>query len=353
MFGRKMSEEQRYNIKFCFKLGKGFTETYQMMQTVYASDCPSRTTIHRWYSMFKSGRESTEDEQRSGRPSTSTTEDNIHKVREAVRTQPKSSVRLLEQELEIPRTIVHRILVENLGLKKVNARFVPHELTDSQKMNRIDHCKDLIENSERDPQWLKSIVTGDETWCFQYDPETKRQSAEWRRPDEGNPSKLQRQKSKIKTMLLCFYDSKGIIHKEFMPPGQKSVNGVYYKAVMKRLLDRIRRVRPEYREPGSWRLLHDNAPAHTCAVVADYLAFRQVTTLYHSPYSPDLAPCDFFLFPKLHLMMKGDRYSDINEIQRSTTALLKSISQEDLAKSFNNLIERAHRCIELHGDYFE
>jgi len=83
-------------------------------------------------------------------------------------------------------------------------------------------------------------VTGDETWCFQYEPETKRQSAEWKAPDEPKPKQPRLEKSKVKTMLICFYDSKGIVHKEFVPPGQ-NVNAVFYLGVLKRLVRRIRR----------------------------------------------------------------------------------------------------------------
>jgi len=64
-------------------------------------------------------------------------------------------------------------------------------------------------------------------------------------PDEGNPKKFHLIKSKIKTMLICFYDSKGIIHKEFVPSGS-TVNAECYLSLLKRLLSRIRRVRPEY-----------------------------------------------------------------------------------------------------------
>ena len=78
--------------------------------------------------------------------------------------------------------------------------------------------------------------------------------------NEPKPKKSSLEKSKVKTMLICFYDSKGIVHKELDPPGQ-NVNAVFYLGVLKRLVRRIRRVRPEYREDESWRLLHDNAPS--------------------------------------------------------------------------------------------
>jgi len=86
------------------------------------------------------------------------------------------------------------------------------------------------------------MIKGDETWCFAYDPETKRQSSEWVGETSPRPKKLKFQRSRIKTMLIIFFDSQGIVHKEFLPEG-KTVNAEFYKAVMDRLLTRIQRVR--------------------------------------------------------------------------------------------------------------
>ena len=97
-------------------------------------------------------------------------------------------------------------------------------------------------------------------------------------------------------MLITFFDSKGIIHRDFVPIGQ-TITGTYYLEVLKRLMARIRRIRPEYRGPETWSLLHDNAPSHTSLIVRQFLGRNQVCVLNHPPYSPDLAPYDFSLFP--------------------------------------------------------
>ena len=73
----------------------------------------------------------------------------------------------------------------------------------------------------------------------------------------------------------------------------------------------------------------------------------------NSLYSPDMAPCGFCLFGKLHLAMKGKRYADVDAIQKSSTAILNAIPKDDLKKSFDNLLDRANRCIQCEGDYFE
>jgi histone-lysine N-methyltransferase SETMAR len=103
--------------------------------------------------------------------------------------------------------------------------------------------------------------------------------------------------SHMKTIFIVFFGAQGVIHREFVPEGQ-TVNGQFYLGAMERLLERIRRVRPEFHNSKEWFLLHDNAPAQTAGVVARFLARKQVTVPHHPCCSPFLAPVDFFLFPK-------------------------------------------------------
>jgi len=95
-------------------------------------------------------------------------------VREFIKNHPKSSLKFIQIELNISKTSIYRILTEHLGLQKVCARFVPHKLTGVQKLLRIQHSKDIIKEAKKYPNFLYKIVTSDETWYFQYDPETKR-----------------------------------------------------------------------------------------------------------------------------------------------------------------------------------
>ena len=90
-----------------------------------------------------------------------------------------------------------------------------------------------------------------------------------------------------------FFDSRGIVHKEFVPPGQ-TVNHAFYKDVLERLRKWVQRVRTDIAD--DWVLHHDNAPAHTAHSVREFLAKKNIPVFPHPPYSPDLAPCDFYLF---------------------------------------------------------
>jgi len=83
------------------------------------------------------------------------------------------------------------------------------------------------------------------------------------------------------------------------------------------------------------------------------LAQNNITVLPHSPYSPDLAPCDFFLFPKLKTHLKGHHFGTVENIQAAATRALNNISSEDFLHCYEEWQQRWNRCIRSHGAYFE
>lgn len=85
--------EQRANIKFCFKLGKTFTETFELMKKVYGDNCLSRTRVFEWYKRFQDGRDALEDDPKSGRPKNKNRDELVEKVREMIAYDPNSTMR--------------------------------------------------------------------------------------------------------------------------------------------------------------------------------------------------------------------------------------------------------------------
>ena len=150
---------------------------------------------------------------------------------------------------------------DDLGEREICSRFVQHKVTDEQKVKRGETSGYLNSMCDQDPLLLENIVTGDETWSYKFNPESKRQSMAWCSPTSHPPKKSRLQKSKAKTQLIAFFDNKGIIHKEFVPIDQ-TTNAAFYQAVLIRLLQRIRRVRSEFHRIGKWTLLYDNVPIH-------------------------------------------------------------------------------------------
>jgi hypothetical protein len=133
------------------------------------------------------------------------------------------------------------------------------------------------------------------------------------------------------------------VHKDFVPEG-KTVNAVFYKGVMDRLLKRIQRGRPAAFRSRDFFLLHHNAPTHKVASVCQFLTPKNVTTLYHPQYSPDLSPPDYFLFPKLKMKLKGLHFVAVAEIQEAATEL-KKLQKQEFSASLQKLYDREKVCV--------
>jgi len=168
---------------------------------VYGDNAIKKTAVYKWVKRFSEGRESVTDEERSGRPATSRTEENIAKIRQIVSEIRRLTVRSIAEQVNIDREIFRKILTEDLDMRNVCAKMVPKELTEEQKQRRVTICQDLL---ERQDDILGRIITGDKTWVYQYDPETKRQSAQWKTANFPRPKNFCRSKSRVKTMLQTF-----------------------------------------------------------------------------------------------------------------------------------------------------
>lgn len=321
-----------------------------MITEAYKEDSLSRAQVFRWFNEFKNGRESVEDMERSGRPSTSRVDETVAKVKELLDSDRRLSLKMIADEVSVNKFTVHQIVTQDLMMRKVCAKLVPRVLTAEQKQQRVDVCREMLNALENNPHFLDNVVTGDESWTFQYDPETKAQSSEWHTPASPRPKKARMSKSRIKTMLIVFFDKRGLIHKEFVPQG-KTVNAEFYKEVLQRLHRAVKRKRQDLAQ--RWRLHHDNAPAHTAFLVTSYLTRIGVEVLPQPPYSPDLSPPDFFLFPKVKRCLKGHRFDDIPNIQRAVTKALTGITQTDYSGAYEAWKTRWQRCVDAQGEYFE
>ncbi|UYV69811.1 hypothetical protein LAZ67_7000842 [Cordylochernes scorpioides] len=175
-------EDQRICIKFCVKNGFKGAEIFWMLQTAYGDAVMSRRRVFQWYKRFKKGREETADNERSGRPSTSTTPEKVDKVLELVREDRRITVREVAEEVGISFESTQSIMKDILG----NAR------KETASLN--------FEATTDDPELLKRVITGDETWIYGFDSETL-------------PN------SKVKVMLTVFFDYQGIVHHEFQQQG--------------------------------------------------------------------------------------------------------------------------------------
>ncbi|UYV65564.1 hypothetical protein LAZ67_3004710 [Cordylochernes scorpioides] len=208
-------EDHRICIKFCVKNGFKGAEIFWMLQTAYGDAVMSRRRVFEWYKRFKESREETADNERSGRPSTSTTPEKLDKVLELVREDRRITVR-----------------EDILGVRRLNAVLVPKDFTFDQKNARKETASLNLEATTDDPELLKRIITGDETWIYGFDSETTQQASEWRFKNELRPKKARKAPSKVKVMLTVFFDYPGIVHHEFQQQGS-TITADFYLGVLR------------------------------------------------------------------------------------------------------------------------
>lgn len=195
------------------------------------------------------------------------------------------------------------------------------------------------------------LVTMDETWLYHYDPETKQQSMEWRHSGSPRPKKFRVQKSAGKVLASIFWDQDGILLIDYLPKGQ-TINAEYYSSLLVQLKDILKEKRRGKVTKGVL-FLHDNAPAHRALATQKKLAYLGFQCLDHPPYSPDLAPSDYHLFPGLKKQLKGRHFSSDAEVIAAAETWLDGQLSEFFLSGLQKLEQRAKKCIELRGEYVE
>jgi len=155
--------EESVCVKFYCRLAKNFTETFHLFNQAYGEDCMSSTQCYEWFKSFKESRILVSENPRPGRPSTSTNDDHVERVRAVICGNRCLTVREVADEVGISIGSCHQIVTERLQMRHVSAKFVPRLLTDDQKENRVEISRELLANANGNENFLKNIVTRDET----------------------------------------------------------------------------------------------------------------------------------------------------------------------------------------------
>ena len=135
-----------------------------------------------------------------------------HEIKNFMDKDCRVSIETIRAQFDVSVVTVHTIIHEELKMQKICVKFVPRVLREDQKERCCHDSRDMVELINSDTAVLDALVTCDESWIYCYDPETKRQSFQWK--DAGSPrSKKDRQsKSTHKILMIPFFDSTGMIY---------------------------------------------------------------------------------------------------------------------------------------------
>ena len=343
-------EHFRAMIFYDFRRGLSQQECIDQLNLTFGDEAPSKTTVYRWFSEFNRGRSSLSDEFREGRPKSAVVSENIDAVCEMIKQDRHVTYCEIEASLSISSTSIYAILHEHLAVRKLCSRWIPHNVTIAQKKARVDWCEEMLKTFNRGASKdVYKIVTGDESWIYSYEPESKQQSTVWVFQDEPNPTKVVRARSTSKKMVAYFFGKTG--HIATVPlEDRRTVNSDWYTTIcLPEVFGEIRKTNKRRRIV----LHHDNASSHTSAQTSDYLSTQNIELMGHPPYSPDLAPNDFFLFPSVKNKLRGQRFSSPEEAIEAFKFHVLKIPHSEWNKCFENWFKRMQKCIDHRGEYFE
>jgi hypothetical protein len=143
-------------------------------------------------------------------------------------------IREIADELNLSFGTCQAILTQDLVMRCVLAKFVPQLLTQDQTEHRATANRELLQRAENDATFLPSIITGDESRVYGYDPDTKQMSSQWKTPLSPWSKNARQVRSNVKTMLIAFFDAEGLVHHEFLPQHQ-TMNQTVYISILQRL----------------------------------------------------------------------------------------------------------------------
>ena len=158
-----------------------------MLTVAYGESTLDRSSVFRWYKMFSEGREDGNDEECAGHPTTSTTDENIDKMKKMVLAIRLITIREIAEDLDISIGSCHSIFTNDLGMTRVAAKYVPKLLNFDQKQHHINIAQKILDSVRDDPNLIQRAITGDESWVYGYDVETKAQSSQWKLTHEPRP----------------------------------------------------------------------------------------------------------------------------------------------------------------------
>ena len=346
-------EEQRSVIRFLAIQGEPAAKIHAKLVNVYGSHAISDSAVRKWKREFAQGMESVQDLARAGRPRTMATATNAAKVEEMVMANRRMTVQEISEGLNISHGSVLTILHDHLNMTKVSSRWVPKKLTDDQKACRVNISEECLRRyQEEGEEFLDSIVTEDESWFPLFSPESKRQSMQWKHKDSPPPTKCRALESQKKVLYAVFWDAKGIILAYPVPEGTTISGETYTRIIRDHLLPAIAKRRAE-KARGRFILHQDNAPPHRALVVRAALQAEGIEVLKHPPYSPDLAPSDYWLFAAMKNDLRGRRFGSRSALGSAIYQYGERTPSQSFRAAIQDLVKRWGRCVCLQGEFVE
>jgi histone-lysine N-methyltransferase SETMAR len=329
----------RHCILYEHQLGHTASEAACNICQALGVDAVSTRVCQNWFSRFASGDTNLEDKVRSGRPS----EVDDSQLLSLVESDPRLTSGCLASALGCNQSTVVRHL-HTLGKVSKLGSWIPHVLTEGNRIARSEACLNLLSRSRRF-DWLNDLLTGDEKWVMYANHSRKRQWVSQGDEPEPDPKGDLHPK---KVMLSLWFDISGIVHFELLPDGA-TITAASYCKQLERLDNKLKEVRPG-REKVYY--LHDNARPHIAKLTRQKILDLGWETLPHPAYSPDISPCDYHVFRSLQNHLEGMTFDSRDHVEHALHTFFDSKLPSFYAEGIHSLPQRWRHIVDNDGAYY-
>ena len=240
-----------------------------------------------------------------------------------------------------------RLHLHQLGKRWKLSKWVPYELSETNKLQRLTICSSLLSRHNLVP-FFDRMLTCDEKWIMYCNI---KRTYHWLSSNDPLPMTPKPSIHQQKILLCVWWTTVGIMHYEFLPSGQ-TITAEIYSAQLDRVSVALRQKQPALANRKGVVFHQDNARPHTAKITRETLARLQWEILPHPPYSPDLAPSDYHLFLALDNHMRNRQFQTREELERELNQFFSSKTKDFYKNGIYQLVSRWEKVILAEGDYF-
>lgn len=338
-----MFEEYRCVVHFCYLRKLTPQLILEQMEEAYGSGCVSISFIYKWIDQFRNGRETISDLPRAGRPLSL---EKVDAIKDFIEDNPSASCRCIAKVLLIDKNTVKKIIIEQLHLKRLLIKWVPHQLTNEHKHKRVTFAKALLSKLNHfSEEQLKRVITCDESWFFlRYYADSI-----WTDSEE-RPQFPRRQISDVKFMFFTSFSLKGLVYVTMLPPGERFNSSFMCTTILPNLKQAALKI-PCHPRSIKVRIHLDNARPHNSKMTQAKINELNIERLEHPPFSPDISPNDFFLYGYIKEHLKGMEHKSCDELFKSIVTIIENIDENTWKEVFEIWKEKLKMVIEAEGNY--
>jgi histone-lysine N-methyltransferase SETMAR len=328
-------------VEMCFKMEMTQVQCFDHLYSLSKRQGPSQMTINKYYHELYEGTFSYVDilpEPKGPNPEL------VAEIDRVITQDPYLSLRKIAEEVNSNKDTVRSILIKSLGMTKIHCKWIPHYLTDAQKLTRVLLAKDMLKTlTTESNNHFRNLITGDESWFLYNYPD----KSYWDKSIEPRREIVRPAIDTPKVMIVIFWGVSEVPVLSFLNRGEGMTAARFHEIVLKPLI-KLNESRPSDNK----LLLHwDNAPAHTAKVTKAVVRKEQLKILPQPPYSPDLSPSDFFLFGYVKSQLRGKKCKDSETLLTEIRGIVSSIPVRKRVEVFEEWIWRLKSVISSGGEY--